>query len=98
VRWLEYPDQQFTLPRINLDSTNKKKTKYLKELTEEWCQDQKQDLEGGIYNSENELESQYQKLHEFFVDIPSKAFPPCTKKNKDRKLRAQDLQRETFDG
>jgi hypothetical protein len=39
--WLEYPHQQFTLPRINLDSTNEQKMKYLKTLTEKWCGDHK---------------------------------------------------------
>jgi hypothetical protein len=57
--------------------------KHLKELTEKWCQDQKEDLKEGIRNSEDELEFQYQKVKEFFVDILSKAFPSGTKKSKD---------------
>jgi exonuclease III len=81
--WLEYPHQQFTLPRINLDPTNEKKMKYLKELTEKWCGDQKQDSEGRINDIGAQFDSQYQKLQEIFVDIPSKAFPIGTKKHND---------------
>jgi hypothetical protein len=94
--WLEYPHQQFTLPRINIDSTNEKKMKYLEELTEKWCQDRKQDPERGTKNTEAELESQYQKVREIFVDIPSKAFPLGTKKNKDWKSRAQGIAEGNF--
>jgi hypothetical protein len=95
--WLEYPHQKFTLPRINLDSTNKKKTKYLKELTEKWCGDQKQDSDGHTDDTGAQLESQNQKLQEIFVDIPSKAFPSGTKKHKDWKSRAQGIAKETSD-
>jgi hypothetical protein len=50
----------------------------------------------GHPNSEDELESQYQKLKEIFVDIPSKAFPSGTKKSKDWKLRAQGIAEGNF--
>jgi hypothetical protein len=59
--------------------------KYLKTLTEKWCGDHKQDSEGRIDDTGAQLESQYQKLQEIFVDIPSKAFPSGTKKHKDWK-------------
>jgi hypothetical protein len=94
--WLEYPYQQFTLPRMNLDPTNEKKMKYLKNLTEKWCGDQKQGSQGRINDIGAQLDSQYQKLQEIFVDIPSKAFPSGTKKHKDWKLRAQGIAEGNF--
>jgi hypothetical protein len=94
--WLEYPHQQFTLLRINLDSANEKKLKTLQELTKQWCQKLEQIPQEGINNMEVELESQYKKLQEFFVDIPSKAFPSGTKKKKDRKSRAQGIAEANF--
>jgi hypothetical protein len=63
--------------------------KSLKKSTEKWCGDQKQDSEGRINDAGAQLESQYQKLQEIFVDIPSKTFPSGTKKHKDWKSRAQ---------
>jgi hypothetical protein len=94
--WLEYPHQQFTLPRINLDSSNEKKMKYLKTLTEKWCGDQKQDSGGRINDTGPQLELQYHKLQEIFVDIPSKAFPSGKKKHKDWKSRAQGIAEGNF--
>jgi hypothetical protein len=94
--WLEYPHQQFTLPRINLDSANEKKIKYLKTLTEQWCRDQEQDSEKGINDTGAQLESHYKKLQEFHLDIPSKAFPLRTKKHKDWKSRAQGIAEGNF--
>ena len=70
--------------------------KYLKEITGKWCGDQKQDSEGRIDDTGAQLESQYQKLQEIFVDIPSKAFPSGTKKKKDWKSRAQGIAEGNF--
>jgi hypothetical protein len=80
---LEYPQQQFTLPRINLDTSNEKKMKHFKELVERWCESQKREAEGTNRDCKDELETQYKKLQETFVEIPSKAFPSGTKKKKD---------------
>jgi hypothetical protein len=96
--WLEYPHQQFTLPRINLDSTNEKKMKYLKDLTEKWCHDQKEVLEGGINNIEAELESQIKNYRKCLSTYRQKPFHQEQKRKKTGNRVHKELRKETFDG
>jgi hypothetical protein len=71
---------------------------YLKELTEKWCEDQIQDSERRINDTGAQLESQYQKLQQIFVDIPSKPSHQEQINTRTGSRVHKELRKETFHG
>jgi hypothetical protein len=67
---------QVTPPRIRINVVNKKKMKYLEELTGTWSQKHvKPTIDNLAPVDSNSAEGRYESLKQIFVELPEKAFP-----------------------
>ena len=90
--WLEYPQNQFRLPRININVENEKKMSQLCKITDEWSRmSGKRTFHAMTYDTVDSMQTRYEELQKVFVELPAKAFPPTTQKRKDWKSKAQGL-------